>query len=154
MEYLELTLAKHPFFQGLPEKYIKHIAGMAIILKFDSDHILFKAGDDADKFYLVIKGKVSIETNAPPKGSITIQTVEDGEILGWSWIVAPYKYRFGAKTLVKSEIIVIDGFELRAECKKDHWLGYELMTRMVVAVAARLEQTRLLALDVYGQKRR
>jgi CRP/FNR family cyclic AMP-dependent transcriptional regulator len=152
MEKLELVLTKHPFFQGLPEKYIRGIAGMAIIVKFEAGRTLFNAGEDADKFYLVISGKIAIETNAPQKGSITIQTVEAGEIVGWSWLVAPFKYRFGAKVLSKTEAIVINGVELRSECENDYWLGYELMKRMVQAVTTRLEQARLLALDVYGKK--
>ncbi|HEY8782235.1 MAG TPA: cyclic nucleotide-binding domain-containing protein [Mucilaginibacter sp.] len=151
MKNLELMLAKHPFLHGLSDEYIREIAGHAMIFKFDEGDILFDEGEPANKFYLIIKGKVAITTFAPNKG-ITIQTVEDGEMLGWSWLVAPYKYKFNARVLTRTEFIAINGVELRNQCEKDPGLGYELLRRMVQAIAFRLEQTRLLVLDIYGNR--
>ncbi|MBB3058807.1 Crp/Fnr family transcriptional regulator [Mucilaginibacter gotjawali] len=152
MKTLELAIAKHPFFDDLPEEDIRSIAGQANIVNFKEGDVLFKEGDDADKFYLIIKGKVALETYTPGRGVINIQTVEDGEMLGWSWLVAPYKYRFAAKVITKTEMIVINGTQLRADCEKKPVLGYEMMKRMVRAIALRLEQTRLMLMDIYGKR--
>ena len=73
-------------------------------------------------------------------------------MLGWSWLVAPYKYKFNARVLTRTEFIAINGVELRNQCEKDPGLGYELLRRMVQAIAFRLEQTRLLVLDIYGNR--
>jgi CRP-like cAMP-binding protein len=152
MKNLELILAKHPFFQNIPEENIRSIAGLAKIVQFMEGDVLFKEGGDADKFYLIIKGKVALETFAPGKGAVTLQTVEDGEMLGWSWLVAPYKYRFGARVITKTEMIVINGEELRLLCEKDPVLGYKMMKSMLQAITFRLEQTRLLVMDVYANR--
>jgi CRP/FNR family cyclic AMP-dependent transcriptional regulator len=152
MKNLELILAKHPFFHGIPKEYPLRIARLAKIVQFKQGDILFKEGENADKFCLIIKGTVAIETLAAAGSAVIIQTVEDGEMLGWSWLVAPYKYRFSARAVAKTEMIVLNGVELRNQCEKAPRLGFELMKLMVQAIAARLEQTRLLALDVYGKK--
>lgn len=151
MKTPELAIAKHPFFHDLPEEDIRIIAGQANVVNFNEGDVLFKEGEDADKFYLIIKGKVALETYSAGRGVINIQTVEDGEMLGWSWLVAPHKYRFGAKVITKTEMIVINGNQLRARCEKAPILGYEMMKRMVRAIAFRLEQTRLMLMDVYGK---
>ncbi|MDR3695939.1 cyclic nucleotide-binding domain-containing protein [Mucilaginibacter sp.] len=151
MKTLELAIAKHPFFHDLPAEDISIIAGLANVVNFKEGDVLFKEGADADKFYLVIQGKVALEAYNPGRGIITIQTVEDGEMLGWSWLVPPYKYRFGAKVITKTEMIVINGKQLRVKCDQYPVLGYEMMKRMVRAIAFRLEQTRLMFMDVYGK---
>lgn len=151
MKNQELILAKHPFFQSMPEEYTHSVAMLAKTVDFEEGDILFEEGEEANKFYLIIKGRVAIKTFLANKGVITIQTVEDGEILGWSWFVPPYKYRFDAKALTKTQLIVINGAELRNQCENDEQLGYELMKRMVHAIATRLEETRLMLLDLYGK---
>ena len=90
MKTLEQILTKQPFFQDLPEENIRSIAGQAKIVLYKEGDVLFKEGEHAGKFYLVIKGKVALETYAPGKGPVILQTVEDGEILGWSWLVDPH----------------------------------------------------------------
>ena len=148
----EPILAKHPFFQGIDKKYIRDIAGHAKIAQFKEGDILFREGGDADKFYLISKGKVAIEIFTPDRRVVPIQTVEDGEMLGWSWLAAPYKWRFDARALAKTEAIVLDGETLRNQCEEDPRLGYELLKRIVQVFTRRLEQTRLQMLDVYGKR--
>jgi CRP-like cAMP-binding protein len=150
MKTTELTLAEQPFFQGLSKENIRTIARYAKIMHANGGDLLFQEGGHAGNFYVIIKGKVALETYAPGWGTITLQTVEDGEILGWSWLIDPYKYRFGARVITNTEIVVINGDELRIQFEKDSVLGYEIMKRMIHEITSRLEQTRLLFMDVYA----
>ena len=50
-------------------------------------------------------------------------------------------------------VIAIDGAALRAACRGDHDLGYEVSHRLARVIASRLEGTRLQLMDVYGQPR-
>ena len=152
MDNLEISLEKYSFFQGFPREYIREIAAHAGIVQYKKGDILFREGESADKFYLVIKGRVSIETWVPHRGWVMIQTIEEGEMLGWSWLVPPYKYRFGARVLNKTEMYVFNGEMLRRQCEKDHGLGYDVMKRVLQAFIRRLEQTRLQLLDIYGTR--
>lgn len=150
METPEQILAKHPFFKGIAAEHIHAIAKHAKIEQCKEGDILFREGGDATKFYLVIKGKVAIETFTPHRGLMTIQTVEDGEMMGWSWLVPPFKYKFGARVVEKTELAVLDGENLRHHCDKNPALGYELLKRIVHVFTQRLEQTRLQVMDIYG----
>ena len=79
-----------------------------------------------------------------------IRSREAGEILGWSWLVPPYRWHFDARAVELTRAIALDGKCLREKCEEDHDLGYEVMRRFVVIIAQRLEETRLQLLDVYG----
>ena len=50
---------------------------------------LFREGDPADVFYVVRHGSVALETFVPARGAVTIETLEAGEVLGWSWLFPP-----------------------------------------------------------------
>jgi len=150
MENMELILANHPFFDGISADFIPDLAIHADMVTFEAGDLLFQEGGDADKFYLIMKGKVAIYSAVSNNDGITIQTVENGEILGWSWITPPYTYKFSAAALSQVEAIVLNAKEVRTECELDVELGYELLKLMVHAVSDRLEQTRLQLLDIYA----
>jgi CRP/FNR family transcriptional regulator, cyclic AMP receptor protein len=95
-------------------------------------------------------GSVAIETFVPARGAVTIETVGAGEVLGWSWLFAPYRWHFDARALSPVRATGFDGACLRGKCEADPALGYELMGRFAQVLIERLQWTRLRLLDVYG----
>jgi CRP-like cAMP-binding protein len=119
-------------------------------VRFNAGETIFREGEDADKFYLIRQGKVALETAVPQRGSVIIQTLGEGEVLGWSWLVAPYRWRFDARATELTRAIALDGKCLRGRSEEDHDLGYELMKRAAQIMEQRLQAARLQLLDVYG----
>jgi len=148
LETLEPIIRKHPFLQGLEPQYIKLIVGCASNVRFKAGQLLFHEGEEANQFYMIREGKVALEIPAPPR-RIVIQTVGEGDVLGWSWLVPPYRWRFDARALDPTRAIALDGKCLRTKSEEDHNLGYELMKRFSNVMVERLEATRLQLLDVY-----
>jgi signal-transduction protein with cAMP-binding, CBS, and nucleotidyltransferase domain len=140
METLAPLLAEHPFLKGMTPAHIATIVGCARNERFERGQFLFREGEDANHFYIVRQGKVAVEVGAPPRGAVTILTVAEGEILGWSWLIPPYRWR----------AITLDGRCLRQKCEDDHDLGYELLKRFADVVGQRLDATRMQLLDVYA----
>jgi len=149
-ESLERILGEHPFFKGLEEPYLQLFVDCASNVRFNAGETIFREGGDADKFYLIRQGKVALETAAPQRGSVIIQTLGEGEVLGWSWLVAPYRWRFDARATELTRAIALDGKCLRGRSEEDHDLGYELMKRAAQIMEQRLQAARLQLLDVYG----
>jgi hypothetical protein len=81
---------------------------------------------------------------------MTFQTAGEGEMIGLSWLIPPYRWRYDAKALELVRAIALDATCLRNKCEADHHLGYELMKRFVPVMVDRLHTTRLQLLDVYG----
>ncbi len=150
MKTLEPLLAEHPFLKGLKAEHLSTITGCASNARFEAGEYLFREGEDANQFYIVRSGKIAIEAFVPHRGSLIIQTVDEGDILGWSWLVPPYKWRFAARAVDLTRAIALDGKCLRGKCEKDHDLGYELLKRFADIMAERLDATRIQLLDLYG----
>ena len=79
-----------------------------------------------------------------------IETLEDDEIVGWSWLFEPYRWHFDGRAVGAVRAIEFDAACLRGKSDADHELGYALMQRFAHTMIVRLQSTRLQLLDVYG----
>jgi len=149
-ETLERILAEHPFARDLDARYLELLVGCAMNVRFDADEFLFREGEEANRFYLIRHGAVAVEVYAGAAGPLNVTTIGEGEVLGWSWLFAPYRWKFDARATELTRAISLDGKCLRAKCEADHDLGYELLKRFAFMVEQRLDATRLQLLDVYG----
>lgn len=150
METLETILAEHPFLKDLESRSLKLIVGCASNVRFDAGQFIFREGEEANHFYVIRQGKVALQIFTPDRGAITIGTIEEGEILGWSWLFPPYQWHFSARAVELTRAIALDGKCLRDKCEADHTLGYQLVKRFADILMKRLQATRLQLLDVYS----
>jgi len=149
METLERVLAEHPFLRELAKPHLQVLAECASRVRFKAGEVIFREGEPANLFYLIRHGKVAVETFAPNRGPIVIQTLGEGEILGWSWLIEPYRWRFDARAVELTRAIALDGECLRGRCEEDREFGYEIIKRIAHVIERRLQATRLQLLDVY-----
>lgn len=152
MKTLESILIKHPFFENLEDTYLKLITGCAANVKFDAGQFIYRHGEEANEFYILREGKVALEVCPPGKELVTVQTVNEGEILGWEWLEDPFRWHFDAQATEMTRAIVLDGKCLRGKCEKDTNLGYELLKRLLPVIGRTMEATRLQLVDVYGKE--
>lgn len=147
---VEPILAQHPFVKDLDPRHLGIIVGCASNVRFDAGTYIFREGQEANQFYIIRHGKVALELFAAERGVLTIQTLGVGEVLGWSWLFAPYQWLFDARALELTRAIALDGKCLRGKCDEDHSLGYEMVKRFAQVIIERLQAARLQLLDVYG----
>jgi CRP-like cAMP-binding protein len=121
-------------------------------VQFNPNQIIYKEGDPANTFFLLRQGRVGLEINVPHRGPITIETICAGELLGWSWMVPPYKWQFTARALELTKAIAIDGQFLRNKCAEDSELGYEIYACLSDVIVDRLHATLMQLFDVYSTK--
>lgn len=114
---------------------------------------ILTTGDLATRCYLLVSGEVQIETTSPGRHPTLLQTIQGGDVLGWSWLIPPYRWAFDATAVTRVRAVAIDAGRLRSAMVEDASFGYALLSRLLVAVADRLQATRLQLLDVYGPRR-
>jgi len=146
-QQLEAAVAAHPFALGLSEHHVRLLADCALQTRFESQQVIFHQGETANRFYLIEHGKVAIDSSGVDGEPITIDTIGDGDLLGWSWLFPPHVWHFGARALEPTSAIFFYGTVLREYCEKDPALGFELFKRMSEVMNRRLQgaRTRLLA---------
>jgi CRP-like cAMP-binding protein len=152
MEGLGRIVKEHPFFGGMHDTFCKLVCGCAKNVRFEAGQYLFHEGEPADQFYLLRHGRVALQLTVPGRGAVTFQTVGEGEIVGVSWLIPPYRWTYDAKALDLTRAIAMDAICLRQKCESDHDLGYEMMKRFMPILIQRLQATRLQILDVYGTR--
>jgi CRP/FNR family transcriptional regulator, cyclic AMP receptor protein len=152
MEGIESILRAHPFFAGFSPDHGALVAGCARNHRFDAGRYLFHEGESADEFFLIRHGRVALEIAAPGQSPLVITTLGEGDIVGASWLVPPYRWTFDARAVDLTRAIGIDAACLRQKCEADHHLGYEMMKRFLPILVKRLHATRLQILDVYGRR--
>lgn len=150
METIEPLLAEHPVLKGLDKEHLQLIVGCASNVRFEPGSYIAHDGDESNEFFLVRHGSVAIEVYSPAKGAITINTVQAGELLGWEWLVWPYRVHFDARVLEQVRAIRIDGKCLRGKFANDPHLENAMLKRFVPIIVDRLEAVTMQLLDVYG----
>ncbi len=153
MKDIDALLAEHPMFRDLKPEHRRLVAGCGRNRTFEAGRWILKEGDDADVFFAIRKGQVSLGIHVPERGDISIETIGPGEVLGWSWLFPPHKVHFDARAVVTAHAIEFDGACLRRKCDEDPVLGYALMKRFAAVIVSRLHATRLQFLDMYGNAR-
>jgi CRP/FNR family transcriptional regulator, cyclic AMP receptor protein len=153
METLERIIAEHPFFAGLEDNFTNLMVSCASNVRFTTGTYILKEGDAANTFYLIREGKVALEVLAPQHKPIIVSTLGVGEILGWSWLLPPFQWKFHARAVDEVRAIALDGKCLRTKCEENHDLGYEVLKRFTRIMEQRLEATRLQLLDVFAPRR-
>jgi CRP-like cAMP-binding protein len=145
-------LPDHPFFAGLDPATLELAAGCAVNVHFRPGDLLFREGDSADVFYVLRHGRVSIQMRTPTE-DVVLDTAHDGDVVGWSWLVPPYRWSFDARATEDTSAIAFDGACLRGKCETDAVLGYALLQRVVQVMSDRLHSARVRLLDLYGVNR-
>ncbi len=150
MRGIDELLAGHDLFVGMDPTTLALLAGCASNVVFDTGERLFVEGDRADRFWILRHGQVSLEVTAPGAGQLIIETLGPNAVVGWSWLVAPYRWSFDAVAQEVTRAVAFDVGCLRAKMDSDPRLGYQLMGRFLPIVVDRLQATRMRLLDLYG----
>jgi CRP/FNR family transcriptional regulator, cyclic AMP receptor protein len=150
VQTIEQLLAEAPAFNGMLPEHLELIAGCAQNRVFEDGDYLMREGDPADTFFVIRHGRVAMEIFVPQRGAVSIETIDDGDLLGWSWLVPPFRDHLDARALGTVHVVAFDAACLRGKSDTDPVLGYELMRRFIPVIVERLQATRVRLLDVYG----
>jgi CRP-like cAMP-binding protein len=151
---IEALLGEHGFFKTMSPAFRSLIAGCGKNVHFKSGELLAKTADSANQFFAIRDGRAAIELHSPERGPLILQTVEAGDIVGWSWLFPPYRWKFDVRAVEDVRAISFDGECLRGKCERDPAMGYDFMKRFAQVFMERLESARLQLLDLYGSANR
>jgi len=135
------TFASHDFLRRLGDRHQMLLASGAKPFTAARGEYLSREGEPAKAFYLIQSGHVEIGTQTVKHGEAVVQTVGPGEVVGWSWLLPPYRWQFDSRAMDTVQGIAFDAEWLREKCEQDHELGYHLLTQLLAVIASRLAAT-------------
>jgi CRP-like cAMP-binding protein len=148
METAYDLLAAQPFLAGLSDPHLRLLSYTASRSVLHAGSRVFSEGSRADRFWLITRGQVDLDTYVPGRGNVVVESLGAGAVLGWSWLFPPYRWHFGAFAVETTFAVTLDAFGVRRLCDQDHELGYQLTRRFMQVVVDRLQATRMRLLDL------
>jgi CRP-like cAMP-binding protein len=140
----------HPFFAGLTAEQRVALAGDGRPVAYEPGERIFAEGGPADRFWLIETGSVALDMRVPGRGDQVIETLAASTVLGWSWLLPPYRWQFGAVAREATAALAFDSAAVRRRCADDPAFGYAILCCFLPVITDRLQATRLRVLDLYA----
>jgi CRP-like cAMP-binding protein len=102
--------------------------------------MVYEAGDAADFFYSLKRGKVLLEAELAPEFIISVGAIKPGYSFGWSGLVPSASHTSYAVCTELSEILTLPGDKFVALLDHDHSMGYLCMQKVATILENRLER--------------
>ena len=148
MDQAELV-ADFPVLARLSRDELARLSAAARTVRFGARERVFSEGQMAEGCWLIHDGRVALDVFIPGRGLVVVQTLGAGDVLGWSWLVPPYRWHFGASSTSPTTATLLDTAELRAFADADPGFGYALSRTLFAIMLNRLQATRARLLDLY-----
>jgi len=143
-------LSAHEFFSEFSDDVLKILCECSSTREIKKGQILFRQGENADKFYVIRNGRISIQMPAIMGPTLEIQTLGKDQVLGWSWLISPYQWNFQTRAEEDSELLQFDGTALLARCEQEPKFGYELLKKFAGLMSVRLNAARQKMMDEWN----
>jgi CRP-like cAMP-binding protein len=131
---------------------IRGLSQLATIAEPGHDALLMLEGEPTPYLAIVLEGRVAIRTRVAGRETLTILTVEPGDIVGWSAVVSPFRSTSTARAVGPVRLLEFEAGDLRALLLQEPAVAAEVYPLVLQAVARRLAGTRLQLLDLFDQR--
>jgi CRP-like cAMP-binding protein len=138
----EDAMRVHPFASDLDAVHMTSLTACAHPRSFETGEFLWRQGELASDLYLICSGNVSLQISIPHQGSIEIDALGPGEVVGWSWLAPYHRWHVDARATTPVLAFQLDGKALLETMERNHDFGYEVLKRLALVMARRLQATR------------
>lgn len=146
-------LARYPVFGHLNTDQRVNVAGVACECSYADGDRFIREGDPATGCWVLRSGQIALGAVVPGRGLVVMQTLHAGDVVGWSWLVPPYRWPFTATADGPVDAIRLDARRLRSLTRQDPTLCCALLLGLFEGVHAQLQTTQARLLDLYGSPR-
>ncbi|MCK4486208.1 MAG: cyclic nucleotide-binding domain-containing protein [Desulfobacterales bacterium] len=127
-------------FEDLTDRMLENLLPMIQEASFEERQIIYEAGNRADRFYSLKRGKVLLEAELAPAIIISLGAIKPGYSFGWSALVTAASHTSYAVSAEPSEIFLMPADKFLALLERDHAMGYLVMHKMSRILDNRLER--------------
>ncbi len=137
------------FGAGLSPASQSHLADIAREYEAPARTRLLRETEETRELSLLLRGRVSLNEHVPGRGTVTLMTVEPGDVFGWTSLIPPFRATSTVTAIEPVKVIAFDAARLRAMVRSDCELAAGVYQQVLEAVVRRLLATRQQLLDVY-----
>jgi len=144
-------LAGVALFAGASEGDLARVAAWAEEARFAAGDHLFRAGERADRLYVLVEGRVALSVHAPGRGDLVVETLGPGDVVGVSWALPYERWDLDARALTDVAALAVDAAPLRSVMDAEDPLGRVVRLGITGLLGERLHTTRLRLIDLYQE---
>ncbi|MBG0783868.1 MAG: cyclic nucleotide-binding domain-containing protein [Anaerolineaceae bacterium] len=142
-----------PWFLELSPESIHRLTSVADVRAYETGDVLFTEGEQNPYLYVILEGKIQLESYVPGHGSLPTLTAESLDIVGWSSLTPVVRQKTSTARVVEpATLLAFDAETLMEFCEKDCELGFVIMRRLANVVASRLLTQRLFLLELISSQ--
>ncbi|GGV35226.1 hypothetical protein GCM10010495_60250 [Kitasatospora herbaricolor] len=145
-----MTTSQHGFLGALAPAHRDLLAAFAHEVEIPAGARIFEEGGSADRFWIIRSGGAALDVHVPGGPPPVVETLGEGDLLGWSWLFEPYRWHLGAQARGTLLAVEFDAARVRAACGQDPAFGLAVTGAVAAVIARRLKATRTRLLDLYG----
>lgn len=136
------------FGRALSADAREHLATLGQLREAEPGEVLLTEGGETRELDLLLRGRVAVTAHEPGQGTVTLMTVEPGDIVGWSVLLPPLPATATVRVVERATFVAFPGDALRAALATDPALSAAIHHQALDAVARRLSATRHQLLDL------
>jgi CRP-like cAMP-binding protein len=145
-----VTAAGDGFLGALVPAHRDRLTALAHEVSFAAGVRFFEEDGKADRFWIVRTGLVALDVHVPGRRSAVVETLGEGELVGWSWLFEPYRWHLGGQARSAVTAREFDARRVLEACQKDPVFGLAVTGCVAQVIGRRLKATRARLLDLYA----
>lgn len=133
-----------PWFLDLSPESLQRLSAIADVQSFNIGEVIFTEGEHHPFLYVILEGKIRLESFVPGHGALPIFTAESLDVIGWSSMTPVVRQKTGTALVIEAaRLLTFNAETLMELCEEDCDLGFIIMRRLANIVASRLLTHRL-----------
>ena len=136
-------LRRYSHFSHLSTESLEKLAKIADEQTVAAGQPIFAESDPAEYLYVIVRGEVNLSCELGNGELRVVDTLVDGELVGWAAFVEPYRCRTLATAVKETHLVRLHAAKLRGFCEADHRLGVQFLTQIARMLSSRLNSARV-----------
>jgi CRP-like cAMP-binding protein len=127
--------------KGLSEEEEARFLALGVPTRLAGRQTLFRLGTEADKAYLVMRGRIALTLPIRIRGGEEEVLVEEklpGETVGWSGLVPPHRFTLNATAAIDSELLAFPRSSVLEHFAAHPAVGHAVTRNLAAVIGHRL----------------
>ena len=134
-----MYLKQKDIFWAMGKDFVKEIMGISVTESHKQGELLFREGDLANTFYILLKGRVKLSLGET--GQVVYIVSNAGEAFGWSSLIGREIFSASAECMAPTKLLQFDKEKLQKILEKDPANSLILFKRLAEILGNRLLQS-------------
>jgi CRP-like cAMP-binding protein len=128
--------------RGLSEEEASRFLALGIPTSLAARQTLFRLGSEAEKAYLVMRGRIALTLPIQIRGGeeeVLVEEMQPGETVGWSALVPPHRFTLNAAAAISTELLAFSRASVLDHFQAHPAVGHTVTRNLAAVIGHRLQ---------------